>query len=98
MSDDDWGEADLGPDEVSGGPSGPCAWVARDVRWVSRELAPATEAPAGTTDFVASTGKPDRMRDILDQGSWLLDSFLKNPVILADHGIPVVGEGRAKVA
>lgn len=45
--------------------------------------------------FIASTGAVDRMGDVIDQKSWLLKNFLRNPVILSDHsGRDVVGKSR----
>jgi hypothetical protein len=41
----------------------------------------------GTRSFTAtgSTGKPDRVEDIIDQKGWILDNFLKNPVGMWAH-------------
>lgn len=50
-----------------------------------------------TTDFVASTASVDRMGDVVDQGTWRLAAWRKNPVILYEHAPPVVGRGSAKI-
>ena len=42
--------------------------------------------------FVASTGSPDRMGDIIEQDGWLLKNYRKNPVHLFAHnsrGLPI---------
>lgn len=41
--------------------------------------------------YVASTGTPDRMSDIVEQSTLSTRNFKANPVILADHNVPVVG-------
>jgi HK97 family phage prohead protease len=38
-----------------------------------------------TADFVASTGVIDAHDEIVDQGTWVLDDYLKNPVVLFAH-------------
>lgn len=38
-----------------------------------------------TADFVASTSVVDAHDEIVDQGSWVLDDYLKNPVVLFAH-------------
>jgi len=35
--------------------------------------------------FIASTDDVDRYSDIIDQGSWILENYKKNPVILFNH-------------
>lgn len=51
--------------------------------------------------FVASTAAPARSDgSIIDQGSWKLDSYKRNPVVLQDHDYEVeniVGRGDASV-
>lgn len=49
----------------------------------------------GRTRFVASTAAPDRMGDIIDQRSWLLDAYRQNPVILWAHDASIPPIGRA---
>lgn len=50
-----------------------------------------------STDFIASTASIDRMGDVVDQGTWRLAAWRKNPVILYEHAPPVVGRGSARV-
>ncbi len=38
-----------------------------------------------TADFVASTGVVDAHDEIVDQSTWILDDYLKNPVVLFAH-------------
>ncbi len=38
-----------------------------------------------TVDFVASTGVVDAHDEVVDQGTWHLDDYLKNPVVLFAH-------------
>lgn len=48
------------------------------------------------TIFVASTDRPDRMDDIVDQASWRLDNYRANPVVQVDHDYRIestVGRG-----
>lgn len=47
-----------------------------------------------TIKFVFSTGDEDRHGEIVDQKSWILDDYLKNPVVLFghDHSQPAVGK------
>lgn len=52
----------------------------------------------GSVEFIASTGGVDRMGDVVEQSTWKLRAWRANPVILADHRVPVVGRGAAKVA
>ena len=64
---------------------------------VSRVLAPQVVAglPPGQNEFIASTGKEARDGDIIDQESWRLGSYLRNPVILDTHSVrDVVGAAR----
>lgn len=46
---------------------------------------------AVVTNFTASTADVDRMGDLVDQGTWRLRNFRRNPVILHEHAAPVVG-------
>lgn len=50
----------------------------------------------GLSRFVASTGAVDRMGDVVEQ-SWRLANYRRNPVILAEHMVPVVGRGTVRV-
>ena len=45
----------------------------------------------GTTKaiVIASTDSPDRYGDIVDQGTWQLDRYRANPVLLQDHSYTV---------
>lgn len=45
----------------------------------------AIDAKARTVDFVASTDVIDSHDEIIDQGSWLLDDYLANPIVLYAH-------------
>lgn len=49
------------------------------------------------TLFVASTDRVDRYGDVVEQ-RWQLANFRKNPVILYEHGVPIIGSGKAKQA
>lgn len=64
----------------------------RGVEWIARAV-----DGGGGTRFVASTGNVDRMGDVIDQASWVLDPYTANPVIMSDHGLPVVGRGVAEL-
>jgi len=44
------------------------------------------EAREGITPFVASTSREDRHTSVLDQSSWRLGNYRKNPVVLWMHG------------
>jgi len=48
----------------------------------------------GIMRAIISSGKPDRGGDIIDQKSWILDNFIKNPVVLwgHDHSKPAVAK------
>lgn len=50
----------------------------------------------GSTRVVASTADIDRDGDILDQGSWQLDNFKANPVIIWGHDYSLPPIGRAE--
>lgn len=50
----------------------------------------------GASVFVASSGAIDRYGDVVEQ-SWRLANFRRNPVILHEHMVPVVGRGSVKV-
>jgi uncharacterized protein len=64
----------------------------RSLTWLGRV---AGEPNAdGTIDFIASTGSIDRMGDVVEQSTWKLGGFRSNPVILADHRVPVVGRAQ----
>ncbi len=53
---------------------------------ITRELhVKAIDEARRTVDFVASTGAIDSHEEIVDQGSWILDDYLKNPVVLWAH-------------
>lgn len=50
--------------------------------------------------FVASTDIVDRCDDIVDQGTWKLDNYNANPIVLVDHEYEagcVVGRGSVQV-
>ena len=53
------------------------------------------EGESKTTRVIASTATPDRYADIVDQGSWLLDNFKANPVIMWGHDYSLPPVGRA---
>lgn len=57
--------------------SGGLAWVALQVDSDSEAL--------HTHDYVASTADVDRYSDVIEQTSWRLANFRRNPVFLADH-------------
>ncbi len=44
--------------------------------------------------FIASTDDVDRYSDIIDQGSWILENYKKNPVILFNHNSQALPIGR----
>jgi len=48
----------------------------------------------GTIRAVISSGLPDRQGDMIDQSSWNLDEYKKNPVVLwsHDHTQPAIGQ------
>jgi hypothetical protein len=48
----------------------------------------------GTIRAVISSGQPDRHGEIIDQTSWDLTDYLKNPVVLwaHDHSQPAIGQ------
>jgi phage head maturation protease len=48
----------------------------------------------GVSAFVARTASVDRVGDSIDQGTWRLASYRANPVILYEHGDPVIGRSR----
>jgi len=39
----------------------------------------------GTMSFILSSGMPDRHGEMIDQTSWNLDEYKKNPVVLWSH-------------
>lgn len=49
----------------------------------------------GRASFIASTSTSDRYGDIVDQKSWNLDGYKKNPVILLNHRQDMLPIGRA---
>lgn len=64
--------------------------------YVQREAHEAAAAPVGArprTRFIASTDQPDRYDDIVDQATWNVDNFRKNPRAPwgHDYSIPPVG-------
>jgi HK97 family phage prohead protease len=65
------------------------------VRAVSTERRSADGSVGSRTKFVASTADVDRMGDIIDQNSWILDAFKANPVILWAHDSSEPPIGRA---
>lgn len=55
-------------------------------------LAAEEQTADGAIEFVASSAAVDRMDDSIDQQTWKLKNFRRNPVFLADHrGTDVVG-------
>lgn len=69
--------------------------LTRGLSWVAC-AAPADEQPTdGSTEFIASTASVDRMGDSIDQQTWKLASYRKNPVILFEHRAgEVIGRGK----
>jgi len=65
--------------------------VGNDLGWLFK--AGDTKATDGqiVTDFTASTSDVDRMDDVIDQKTWRIANFRRNPVILHEHAAPVVG-------
>lgn len=65
------------------------------------EVDPKQRAVGGPARFVASTAAPARSDgSIIDQGSWKLEEYATNPVVLQDHDYEVeniVGRGATKV-
>lgn len=49
----------------------------------------------GRASFIASTSTSDRYGDIIDQKSWNLEGYKKNPVILLNHRQDMLPIGRA---
>ena len=62
------------------------------------EMPPEGEKPAppakGRTRVIASTANPDRYDDVVDQSTWKIDRFMRNPVVPwgHDYQIPPVGK------
>lgn len=50
----------------------------------------------GLTRFVASTSREDRHGTVIDQSSWRLANFRRNPVILLNHDRDTLPVGRAE--
>lgn len=50
----------------------------------------------GTLRAVFSSGLPDRQDEMIDQSSWILDEFLKNPVVLWSHNSYELPIGRVE--
>jgi len=71
-----------------------------DLAWV---FAPQTrlagdKAIPGQTDFIASTGREARDGDMIDQASWRLGPYHRNPVVLWNHDLrTVVGTAKSRV-
>lgn len=60
--------------------------VDRESPMIARSLhIKAINADTRTVDFVASTDVVDAHDEIVDQGSWILDDYLANPVVLWAH-------------
>jgi phage head maturation protease len=55
------------------------------------------ETRATVTRFVASTDSVDRVGDVVEQTTWRLANWRRNPVILHEHAPPVVGRGKGRV-
>jgi len=49
----------------------------------------------GRASFIASTSTSDRYGDVIDQRSWNLDGYKKNPVILLNHRQDMLPIGKA---
>jgi HK97 family phage prohead protease len=49
----------------------------------------------GKASFIASTSTSDRYGDVIDQASWNLEGYKKNPVILLNHRQDMLPIGRA---
>jgi len=50
--------------------------------------------------FIASTDRPDRYGDVINQSGWQLESYERNPVILLNHehnSLPI-GKGQVRMA
>ena len=58
---------------------------------------PADETKSGRARFVASTSKPDRYGDVIDQRGWSLAAYKRNPVILLNHNANSLPIGRGSV-
>ena len=58
---------------------------------------PADETKSGRARFVASTSKPDRYGDVIDQRGWNLAAYKRNPVILLNHNANSLPIGRGSV-
>jgi len=64
--------------------------------WERADDAPEPEPPdpkSAVSDFIFSTELEGRDGDIIDQGSWRLDEWRANPVILDSHYGDVIGRG-----
>lgn len=68
-------------------------WLASEAGGERKLQVPEALLPR-TNEFIASTSKEARDGDIIDQGSWRLAQFRRNPVILDNHDTrQVVGRG-----
>lgn len=70
---------------------------ARSLLWVARAAPASSENEDGSTDFIASTGSVDRVGDVIDQATWRLGPYRKNPVIMHEHFGEVVGRGTVSI-
>ena len=62
---------------------------------IQKTFANVKKASEGSATFIASTASSDRYGDVVDQSSWLLESFKKNGVILLNHRQDMLPIGRA---
>lgn len=70
--------------------------VDRESPMIARSLhIKAINADTRTVDFVASTDVVDAHDEIVDQGSWILDDYLANPVVLWAHDCDDLPIGRS---
>lgn len=62
---------------------------------INKTFATLKKSADNSATFIASTDSADRYGDIVDQKSWLLDSFKSNSVILLNHRQDMLPIGRA---
>lgn len=63
---------------------------------IKKTFATVKKSSKESATFIASTNSSDRYGDIVDNESWLLDSYKKNGVILLNHRQDMLPIGRAK--
>jgi hypothetical protein len=49
------------------------------------KLAPASEEDTGTFEVIATTEDTDRHGEVIKIDGWMLDNYMKNPIILFGH-------------